>query len=226
MSPYEEQTPTDGLSIDETPVAGTGTVEVIECYQQTQPLFIQKTDFDYFIEALCYCYPESFSKGTANKTTPEAVSYFSFTKRIVRQHSLGQELIRDLNSQAYLIGKAKEHSGELIRQPSAWMRRTFMNLCCTERKQRQRHLVLWDETYIAIPNVEVDSAVEEMHSQVETALPSLTEEEQVIVNLRFYDGLSWATIAARLGISLDAVRQRGSRARKRLRLLCHAQVEE
>jgi RNA polymerase sigma factor (sigma-70 family) len=57
----------------------------------------------------------------------------------------------------------------------------------------------------------------ELHQQVLTALRKVSLKKREVVVLRYYEELSYTDIALRLGISVDAVDQRLTRAKRDLR---------
>lgn len=72
------------------------------------------------------------------------------------------------------------------------------------------------EQHCALPTDE-EYLRQEQYRAINKALCSLSEEDQKVLRLRFFDGEEYADIAQRLGVSQDNARQRVSRAIKRLR---------
>lgn len=100
-----------------------------------------------------------------------------------------------------------------------WLRKviltTFLNM-----KRKERKMISIDELSdkgIDLKSEDISHGRLELESALEEALSSLSKETRVIVYLRFKEGLTHEEIARELGMKVEAVRKRFSRALSVLR---------
>ncbi len=113
---------------------------------------------------------------------------------------------------------------------TAWLA-GFVPFVCKEKQregarapiQQPDQNALWDAVTVARPDREPDLA--DVRLQVERYLSELSADERAVVMPRFFDDLDLKEIAAKLGISHTAARQRFSRAMSRLHKLATTQEE-
>lgn len=113
-----------------------------------------------------------------------------------------------------------------------WLYRIATNLCIDHaRKQGRRQSVPFEESVEPSANVNVEVAPSnrpmptdearrrELREQIEAALAELSPEHRAVIQLREYDGLEYAEIAAAVGCSIGTVMSRLFYARKHLQKL-------
>jgi len=107
-------------------------------------------------------------------------------------------------------------------QMKAWLFRVTSNLCFNiirDKKRRRQLLHLREaEARPSDPQISGTKTVHESQSRsaMTTALNKLTENHRKILQLRYYDDLSYNEIASVLEVKLGTVMSRLSRARSRL----------
>ncbi|WP_293100768.1 RNA polymerase sigma factor [Moorena sp. SIOASIH] len=131
-------------------------------------------------------------------------------------------------NETYLRGIKLLESGQEIKNPRAWIRKTSLNVI-REMSRKQKKEQLWDSNLI-----EHQIAPEDSHSLcsensededlrlLELALKKLDPKDSKLIVLREIEGLSWRQVVNHLAskgeyITEASARQRGKRALKRLR---------
>jgi len=101
----------------------------------------------------------------------------------------------------------------------SWLGRIATNLCFRRREKKELETVALDEANEPSDkdSPERQAVRGEMHRIVRAAVASLPEPDQSVLRLRDIEELSGAETAARLKLSLPAVKARLHRARKALR---------
>ena len=89
--------------------------------------------------------------------------------------------------------------------------------------QQADNAAVWDAVAVARSDPEPDLA--DMRFRVERHLAELSADERAVVLPRFFEDMDLKQIAARLGVSHTAARQRFSRAVNRLRTLAAAKED-
>lgn len=135
----------------------------------------------------------------------------SLARRYV-DSSEAQDVVQDVLLRVCLKGRAPAAvPGYFIRsvqnRAREWRQRARERSCSLVEAPEQHCSVPTDEQYLQ----------QEQYRALNKALCSLSEEDQRILRLRYYQDEEYADIAYRLGMSQESARQRVSRAVKRLR---------
>ena len=101
--------------------------------------------------------------------------------------------------------------------PMGWLLTVCRNLCLMRLRRTERHAVLSEAEWDAIPQQETGLTTEE-RTLLQHVLSRLGEEERRIVLLHAVTGLKHREIAALLGLPLPTVLSKYSRALKKLQL--------
>jgi len=131
-----------------------------------------------------------------------------------------EHLARDAVQEALLV--AWRGIGQL-RSPAAfhsWLGRIVINtaIAMSQKKKAGEHVPL-EENLAAAPAEESgDEDAQARKRQLAAAVAELDEERQMLLAMHYSQGLSYAEMSARLGISEDAVRGRLFQAREKLRV--------
>jgi predicted RNA polymerase sigma factor len=170
------------------------------------------------------------------KNNPSA--YFTLTaiERSLRQFHLTSGIeASEVLAEAYLRGKKLLWSGQTINNPHAWLKKTAFNIIRERSRQLQKHSSEpYDESNISedpmINLVEIQEIKGDL-ADLRLAIKLLAEEEPEgakLLHLKIIQGLSWQEIHDILlrenkeVTNLATLRQRASRAKKRLRHLFHS----
>jgi DNA-directed RNA polymerase specialized sigma24 family protein len=130
-------------------------------------------------------------------------------------------------NEAYIRGTRLIDQGNVIHNPTAWLRQTAYNII-RELRRDQKKLAPLEET--SLPEV-ADTVSEQLEDDLNTlrmAFQMLTAKDQTLLNLKIVDGLSWRQVretlkASGYGDCAEAVlRKRKERALTRLRKKFHA----
>lgn len=150
----------------------------------------------------------------------QLVARYAGLVRRCAQRSSGDPMIADEAAQLTFILLARKARNLQSRTSLAgWLHTTALlqtrNLMRTQhRESRKRHAI----TAMTPTTEEVHSkAWQEMEPVLDTALAALRQDDREAILLRFHRGLSYADVAAALGIAGEAARKRVDRAVERLR---------
>ncbi|MGD1854197.1 MAG: RNA polymerase sigma factor [Leptolyngbyaceae cyanobacterium] len=139
--------------------------------------------------------------------------------------------------EAYLRGKARQRTGEVIRNPHAWLKRTAFNVVREKSRQAQRQAAQSYEEIEYRISAEPEYALEaiDLRHEIELlykALRALSREDDHTAQLlvwRTIERLSWEQITDRLAAQGETelptqatLRKRVSRAKKRMRHIMHS----
>ncbi len=135
-----------------------------------------------------------------------------------------QELARDLSQETWVRLIEARDRFRPVRSFSSWLYTIVMNLLRDELRRRRRRsdlekLSVNSGQLAVVENfsVEKESEMADLKAQVQAAVQSLPEEQREVILLAKYQGLSYAEVAATLGISEAAAKQRAYRALQALR---------
>lgn len=156
----------------------------------------------------------------------EGRTFLNYLQRTGKQLNIRDLEPRELISDAVMRGLAYiDNNSEEIKNTQAWLRRVctyiMYDMVKGEKKNRLLKAKNKDPLEFADPFTEVES--EEQKQALERALPLLSQEDQDILELRFYQGRSYKDIQqhyleiAGVSIKVPALRKRESRALQRLR---------
>jgi RNA polymerase sigma-70 factor (ECF subfamily) len=111
---------------------------------------------------------------------------------------------------------------------TTWLNRITVNRCLKRRRKRRSLLLSLDRvppSLLISPASSLEGRLTEEQS-IQGALRRLSEKLQVVVVLRYYQGLSYAEISQVLDIPLGTVKSRLNLALKNLRQVLDAVAEE
>lgn len=188
----------------------THCMAVIKAIKQTE----NRKQFDYAVEALF------------DGNNPESITFCSSITRTLRQYRLsGTYDAKDIISEAYARSVVKIEGGTLIEIPLAWLRRTCLNVIREfKKKQTKADKPKLDGDAVSLGNEAIEQLLlDEDLQAIRLAFKNLSLEDQNILHVRIFQGLSWQEIGDRLAkpsalpVRPGTARQRGSRALIRLR---------
>ena len=169
------------------------------------------------------------------KGNPVSYSTLTTIQRSLRQFHLTSRIeTTEVLAEAYLRGKKFLRSGKMINNPHAWLKKTAFNIVREySRKFRKYAAEPYDEQKTAedpMTNLVDVQVIESDLADLRQAIRLLAQEEPEAANLLYLKiirGLSWQEIHDILlqthqeVASLTTLRQRASRAKRRLRYLFH-----
>lgn len=188
----------------------TSCMEVIKGIKQTE----NRRHFDHAVQALF------------DSSNPEALTFCASVTRILRQFRLsGTYDAKEIISEAYARSVVKIEEGVFIQTPLAWLRRTCLNVIRDFKRQQTRiDKPKLDEEGFSMGGIAIEQILlQEDLKAIRLAFEKLSPEDQNILQVRIFQGLSWQEIGERLfsadelSVKPGTARQRGSRALIRLR---------
>lgn len=161
---------------------------------------------------------------------------YSFAYRMLGRRASAEDVLQE----TFLRVQSNADSWHPTARFSCWVYRIARNLCVDEmRKYWNRHVyadsqVALDENgqglLSIIPSEDADprTVVEErrLQQRIDEAIAALSPEQQEVIILSKYQGLSYPEIAEVLNISQESVKQRAYRAHMRLRAVLRPLLEE
>jgi len=145
--------------------------------------------------------------------------YFTTIFRFIHRRTARRELTADLTQQTFLkalLGLARYQPRGLPFR--AWLYRIALNeLRMYWRKRKETVMDLgWAEAKILADEVGIAQQEEEMR-MLSSGLGRLAPDQARLIEIRYFDGLSFAELGAVLGITEDAAKMRTHRALGQLR---------
>jgi len=137
-------------------------------------------------------------------------------------HALCRLLLRDrveaedATQQTFLSAYRSLLTGVEIEEPRAWLATIARNECFGRRRSRQHETVVLDDTATAGENVETAVEQREEVEALAAAISDLPRSQRDAVVLREFYGLSYAEVAAALGVSGPAVESLLFKGRRKL----------
>jgi RNA polymerase sigma factor (sigma-70 family) len=137
-------------------------------------------------------------------------------------HALCRLLLRDrveaedATQQTFLSAYRSLLTGVEIEEPRAWLATIARNECFGRRRSRQHETVVLDDTASAGENVETAVEQREEVEALAAAISDLPRSQRDAVVLREFYGLSYAEVAAALGVSGPAVESLLFKGRRKL----------
>jgi RNA polymerase sigma-70 factor (ECF subfamily) len=141
---------------------------------------------------------------------------YRFILRMVRRPAVAEELLQETFLRMYQSAARYEPRAAF----STWLFRIVANLCLNESEAaRSRHEALGEAPERAHPQASPAEALErkEVGAAVEAALATLPPQQRAAVQLARFEEMSYAEIAAVLGVGVAAVDSLLQRARQKLR---------
>ncbi|MDJ0901569.1 MAG: sigma-70 family RNA polymerase sigma factor [Xenococcus sp. MO_188.B8] len=147
-----------------------------------------------------------------------------FIRRTLQQFHLGQVEFYDVVHEVYVRGTKLIASGEDIKNPGAWTRVTAYNVIREMSRKQQKEQANSEliESQVAPDNCEETKEIE--LNILKQSLQDLSEKDRQILELRFFQNLTWKQVVTHLASSEEILteataRQRGNRAVRRLKKL-------
>jgi len=169
------------------------------------------------------------------KGNPYSYSVLTALERSLRQHRLSPLIeAYEILNEAYLRGKKQLQAGLTIYNPHAWLKYTGFNVI-RERRRKQRAratdpgivaALVSDQRPTPVQNSILEAEIEALHQAMEQLRDEEPEAAELLY-LRTVEGWSWRQIRqwlltqGREAPHEATLRQRGSRAKKRLRSIFH-----
>jgi len=159
--------------------------------------------------------------------SPESTALFSYIQRLLCQFRLKNAYeVKDIVVEVYARAIKAIATGAVINSPQAWIKRVSLNVIREFRRAADKinytsldehpHLGASGEDYLSQMILKDDISI------IFQAFEELSEQDQMILNLRIVHGLSWQEISCKLSLngetmSENNLRQKGFRALRRLR---------
>jgi RNA polymerase sigma-70 factor (ECF subfamily) len=126
----------------------------------------------------------------------------------------------DLTQEAFVRAYGKLDQFDAARPFEPWLRRLAVNVCLNQLARARPALADLDERSVdpaaALRPLEAASLRRERAEAVRAAVLALPPHYRAVIELRHYQGLSYADIAATLGLPLSDVKSHLFRARQAL----------
>jgi RNA polymerase sigma factor (sigma-70 family) len=159
--------------------------------------------------------------------SPESTALFSYIQRLLCQFRLKNAYeVKDIVVEVYARAIKAIANGVVIDSPQAWIKRVALNVIREFRRAADKinytsldeypHLGASGEDHLSQMILKDDISI------IFQAFEELSEQDQMILNLRIVHGLSWQEISRELSLSGETIsennlRQKGFRALRRLR---------
>lgn len=136
---------------------------------------------------------------------------YTYCRKITGDNTIAQDLLQEAFVKLYDSGKRARHVENL----PAYLMTIARNLCLSHKSQSKRQYVEFEDFHVTVRDVPYEQ--KELLGLIQTALELLPEDYREAFVLREYNGLSYEEIASVIGQSIDLVKVRIFRAKKRLR---------
>lgn len=178
-------------------------------------------------------------KALLQSDNSDAYSLLTYIQRCLKQYNLSQRYQpNDVLNETYIRGIYYLNSGKIIENCLAWIRVTALNIVREYSRDAQKsHLVepnsAWLETALqsaqgnSVTEIEIKEDLEDVLRALET-IEVMNPADFKILRLKYAEEMSWKEISEFLvgeGEELqteEALRQRASRAKKKLRQVFHS----
>ena len=173
---------------------------------------------------------------------PEFKSIFIFIQRSLKQFRLDNYYnVIDVLTETYIRAINYVYTQqEDIKNLQGWIRVTAYNVIREFSRKRQKYQSLDEYTenqysfeLAKIPNsLAIENDIEQKKNMLQIALQKLEDDERKIIEMKFFEDLSWSEIAKRLEfeqgkvVNIAALRKRGSRSLQKLRRIYISQNTE
>jgi RNA polymerase sigma-70 factor (ECF subfamily) len=144
-------------------------------------------------------------------------------RRFIANRVRSNELVDDLTQTVFLRAMSRiggfEHQGVSI---AAWLTTIARNLVADHYKSGRHRLEVSTGDYAGLNVADVARPAEtalmdvELATAVRRAVQILTDDQRAVMELKYFDGLEDAETAARLGMTVGAVKALAYRARRTL----------
>lgn len=127
----------------------------------------------------------------------------------------------DFTQEAFIRAYQRLHTFDIQRDFGPWVRRVAANLCYNHLQKKQAEQVPLDEEHNLPVSPSIQSpegllGAKENAQQIREALLGLPSHYRLVLELRHFQDLSYAEMAAELNLPLNTVKSHLYRARKQL----------
>lgn len=136
---------------------------------------------------------------------------YTYCRKITADNTVAQDLLQETFVKLYNSGK----KARPVENLPAYLLTIARNLCLTHRTQSKRQYVEVEDFHLSVRDVPYEQ--KELLGLIQAALELLPEEFREVFVLREYNGLAYEEIATVIGQSVDLVKVRIFRAKKKLR---------
>lgn len=136
---------------------------------------------------------------------------YTYCRKIIGDGQIAEDLLQDTFVKFFDAGR----QGRPVENIPAYLLTIARNLCFTHQVKAKRQFVPFEEIHWMDRDVPYEHR--ELLQLIQTSLEVLPEEYREAFILREYNGLSYAEIAEVIGQSVDLVKVRIFRAKKKLR---------
>jgi RNA polymerase sigma-70 factor (ECF subfamily) len=145
------------------------------------------------------------------------VSVFNVCMRMMGERRAAEDMTQD----AFLRAHERLHTFDDDRPFGPWIRRVAANLCLNQLKRRRPVTIPFEDEMDLSRHqsrLQPETAVIQRERQrtIREAMLELPSHYRAVIELRHYQGLSYAAIAETLGLPLSDVKSHLFRARKQL----------
>jgi RNA polymerase sigma-70 factor, ECF subfamily len=136
---------------------------------------------------------------------------YTYCRKIIGENATAEDLLQETFVKLYDSGR----KGRPIENFPAYLMTIARNMCLSHRARHQKAFVPVEDFHLTARDVPYEH--KELLQLIHTSLELLPEDYREVLVLREYNGLSYNEIAEVIGQSLDVVKVRIFRAKKKLR---------
>lgn len=145
---------------------------------------------------------------------------YTYCRKITGDSHTAEDLLQETFVKLFEAGK----QGRQIENFPAYLMTIARNLCLSHRARAKRQYVPVEDFHLTVRDIPYEQ--KELLQLIQTALELLPEDYREAFVLREYNGLTYNEIAEIIGQSLDVVKVRIFRAKKRLRDILAPYLED
>jgi RNA polymerase sigma-70 factor (ECF subfamily) len=145
---------------------------------------------------------------------------YTYCRKITGDNHTAEDLLQETFVKLFEAGK----QGRQIENFPAYLMTIARNLCLSHRARARRQYVPVEDFHLTVRDIPYEQ--KELLQLIQTALELLPEDYREAFVLREYNGLTYNEIAEIIGQSLDVVKVRIFRAKKRLRDILAPYLED
>lgn len=145
---------------------------------------------------------------------------YTYCRKITGDNHTAEDLLQETFVKLFEAGR----QGRLIENFPAYLMTIARNLCLSHRARSKRQYIPVEDFHLTVRDVPYEQ--KELLQLIQTALELLPEDYREAFVLREYNGLTYNEIADIIGESLDVVKVRIFRAKKKLRDILAPYLED
>jgi len=145
---------------------------------------------------------------------------YTYCRKITSDNQVAEDLLQETFVKLYDSGR----QARAVENFPAYLMTIARNLCLTHRARSKRQFVEVEDFHLTARDVPYEH--KELLQLIQTALELLPDDYREAFVLREYNGLSYNEIAEVIGQSLDVVKVRIFRAKKKLREVLAPYLED